>query len=201
MTEPEDPIDELPKQLAASLGALVVVALVVAGVLGVVALGAASYLVGEESPTAAEEATMYVPAPPPESPAGTERDDADGSGDDAGDGRDGQERTAKGDRRPQGDKAGKKRRGAGEIVLRARPLRAAPFERVRLFGRYPGGNGTTLQVQRKQGRWVFFPASATVSGGRFETWVQSGRRGVNEFRVVDRASGARSRPVEVRIRP
>lgn len=196
MTEPEDPIEELPKQLAVSLGALVVVALMVAGVLGVVALAAANYLVGDDTSTATSEPTMYFPTPAPDSSAEAREGDAD----DPGNGRPGEDRAAE-ERRSRQDKAGKKRQRAGDIVLHARPLRAAPFERVRLFGRYPGGNGATLQVQRKQGRWVFFPTSATVNGGRFETWVQSGRRGVNEFRVVDRSSGARSRPVEVRIAP
>lgn len=196
MTEPEDPIEELPRQLAVGLGALVVTALVVAGVLGMVALAAANYLVGEDRSTASGEPTMYVPTPV-RSPDGPGEDDA-GASEQADEGQAADDESAKGDDRSRADK---QRRRAGEIVLHAKPLRAAPFERVRLFGRYPGGNGSVLQVQRKQGRWVFFPASATVGGGRFETWVQSGRRGVNEFRVVDRSTGTRSRPVEVRIRP
>lgn len=195
MDEPQDPAEELPRQLAVSLGALVVIGLVIAGVLGVVTLAAAQYLVGDETPSASGEPTMYFPTPTPPAPGSSA-----GAGDEGGAdrGRSGKDGAGKG--RSKGDQAGKKRPGAGEIVLHVRPRRAAPFERVRLFGRYPGGNGATLQVQRRQGRWVFFPTSATVSGGRFETWVQSGRRGLNEFRVVDRSTGTRSKAVEVRIR-
>ena len=200
MADPEETLEGLLRRLAVSLAAVVVVALVVAGVLGAATLAATHYLVPDEPSTASDEPTMYVPTPTSPSPGSSA---GDGEGSEAGQdqGRSGQDGAKKDDRGSKGDKAGKKRRGAGDIVLHARPQRAAPFQRVRLFGRYPGGNGTTLQVQRRQGRWVFFPTSATVQGGRFETWIQSGRRGVNEFRVVDRSTGEKSKTVEVRIRP
>ncbi|MGH8964210.1 MAG: hypothetical protein ACRDXB_02610 [Actinomycetes bacterium] len=80
------------------------------------------------------------------------------------------------------------------------PQRAATFQRINLTGSYRGGNGTTLQVQRHEGRWVDFPTSATVSGGRFATYVETGHTGKNRFRVIDESSGRASKPVTVTVR-
>ncbi|MGZ4444604.1 MAG: hypothetical protein ACXVXC_15685 [Nocardioidaceae bacterium] len=73
--------------------------------------------------------------------------------------------------------------------------------RVNLWGRYPGHGGAYLVVQRLEaGHWHRFPVSTTVRAGRFHTWVASGRRGPNRFRVLDPRSGRRSAPVTVRVR-
>ena len=86
------------------------------------------------------------------------------------------------------------------IVLTASRSRVGRYERVRLHGSYRGANGTRLLVQRFEGRrWVAFPATATVRGGRFTTYVQAGRPGKNQFRVVDRSTGGGSAPVTVAI--
>jgi hypothetical protein len=64
------------------------------------------------------------------------------------------------------------------------------------LGSYPGGNGTTLQVQRREGgSWAAFPTSATVDDGTFRTYVESGQPGPNAFRVVDPARGQASNVV------
>ncbi|HLN79013.1 MAG TPA: hypothetical protein VK204_18355 [Nocardioidaceae bacterium] len=73
--------------------------------------------------------------------------------------------------------------------------------RIHLMGRYPGHGGARLVVQRFEGgHWARFPVSVTVRGGRYRTWVASGHRGVNRFRVVDAAARRASAPVSVRVR-
>ena len=82
------------------------------------------------------------------------------------------------------------------ITLRASTSSAGSFDEVTLSGRYPGGNGTTLQVQRLEGgSWASFPTSATVRGGTFSTFVASGTPGPNRFRVVDPGTGQASNVV------
>ena len=82
------------------------------------------------------------------------------------------------------------------ILLRASTSQAASYENVTLSGRYVGANGTTLQVQRREGgAWAQFPTSATVDGGTFSTFVASGQPGRNEFRVVDPGTGRTSNVV------
>lgn len=72
--------------------------------------------------------------------------------------------------------------------------------RVDLWGRYPRHPGTWLAVQRlEHGRWERFPVTAVVHGGRFRTWVESGRPGPNRFRVVDPRTGRASAPVTVTV--
>jgi hypothetical protein len=88
---------------------------------------------------------------------------------------------------------------AGAPTLGASPGRVSPMGRIDLSGRYPGHAGAWLQVQQRVGGgpWRDFPVTVTVRGGGFRTWVASGRRGVNQFRVLDRASGGASAPVTV----
>ena len=74
------------------------------------------------------------------------------------------------------------------------------MEEVSLGGRYPGGNGTTLQVQRREGgSWTAFPTSATVDGATFETHVALGLPGPNRLRVVDPRSGTTSNAVVITV--
>ena len=87
-------------------------------------------------------------------------------------------------------------RRASPIELRASASSAASYEQVTLSGSYPGGNGTTLQVQRREGgSWAAFPTSATVDDGTFRTYVASGQPGPNAFRVVDPSTGQTSNVV------
>lgn len=89
---------------------------------------------------------------------------------------------------------------ADQIRLGASSGSVDTFERVTLSGRYPGANGTSLQVQRKEGgSWVQFPTSASVEGGSFSTFVASGQSGPNAFRVLDPATGRRSNVVVVNV--
>lgn len=87
-----------------------------------------------------------------------------------------------------------------QITLAASPLHASASERINLSGRYPGGDGTVLQVQNfSGGSWTAFPVSVTVSGSTFRTYIYSGNPGPQRFRVVDPSSGRASNPVTVTI--
>jgi len=94
----------------------------------------------------------------------------------------------------------KQRAARGQISLSASPTSGSTYEQIYLTGTYRGRDGATLQVQRFEGRWVDFPASASVRGGSFETYVASGQDGENRFRVVDQSTGQASEPVSVILR-
>lgn len=94
----------------------------------------------------------------------------------------------------------KKPEPARPIRLLASTNAVGTMERVTLSGRYPGGNGTSLQVQRREGgSWVQFPTSASVEAGSFSTFVASGQSGPNAFRVLDPSTGRMSNVVVVRV--
>lgn len=91
-------------------------------------------------------------------------------------------------------------RARGTVTLHTSASRVQPMARVDLNGRCGCGSGTTLVVQRlEHGQWSRFPATATASGGRFHTWVMTGRPGPNQFRVVA-PGGHASEPVTITIR-
>lgn len=86
------------------------------------------------------------------------------------------------------------------IRLTASPTQADTYQRVNLTGTYQAPPGTSLQVQRKEGAaWVEFPTSATVSGGQFSTYIETGRPGKNLFRMLDSGSGKTSNIVTIQI--
>ncbi len=88
------------------------------------------------------------------------------------------------------------------ISLQAGQTQVGPMGRIDLTGTYPGGEGAVLQVQRATGpgdSWVDFPVTATVSGGTFSTYVQTGRSGPNRFRVIDTDTDEVSNEVTVDI--
>lgn len=179
-----------PRQLVIALGALLAAALVIGGVVSMVALAAADFAgVGSQGPAASEEPSLYIP--PPASPSSTP-DVPEES----------EQPTQNASAEPEkSDQPKKKRRDSRrQITLSASPKSGATYERIYLTGTYRGGNGATLQVQRYEGRWVDFPVSATVRGGGFETWVESGKDGRNRFRVVDESTGRASKPVSVTLR-
>jgi hypothetical protein len=87
-----------------------------------------------------------------------------------------------------------------QITLTASASSASSMQQVGLSGSYPGGNGVTLQVQRREGgSWAPFPTSATVDGGRFSTYVALGQPGPNRLRVVDPRSGQASNVVVIDV--
>jgi hypothetical protein len=85
--------------------------------------------------------------------------------------------------------------------LVARPTAVASFGKINLTGRYPGHDGTTLQVQRSIGKgpWEDFPTTTAVSGGTFATYIQTSMVGVNHIRMLDKATGKTSSTVTVRV--
>lgn len=93
----------------------------------------------------------------------------------------------------------RQQQATGTVSLHAAQTRVRPMARIDLAGRCGCGSGTTLVVQRlEHGHWSRFPATATASGGRFHTWVMTGRSGANQFRVVV-PGGRASNPVTITV--
>jgi len=75
------------------------------------------------------------------------------------------------------------------------------FGEITLTGTYSAADGTTLQVQRREagGVWADFPVTATVTGGTFSTYIQTGQTGTNRIRMMDTSTGAMSNVVTVDV--
>ena len=76
---------------------------------------------------------------------------------------------------------------APTISIKSDHTTAKAWSKVSLTGKTTGiAANTTVQVQRLQsGKWVNFPATTKVTKrASYSVWVQSGRVGVNKFRVV-----------------
>jgi len=195
----KDERGNVPRQLLIGLGALLATALVIGGTVSVVALGAANLAgVTDAGSSPSEEPSLYRPTTaaastqPPEPVAPEQPGEPTTSA------------TPESEpvEPPTSDKPEpkKQRDTQGEISLSASPQSASTYENIYLTGTYRSGDGTTLQVQRFEGGWVDFPASASVRGGSFETYVASGQEGENRFRVVDQSTGQASEPVSVILR-
>ena len=182
-----DDRDDSFRPVLVGLAALLGVALLTGALISMVALGAACVVgfggYAEESASSAE-ASLYVP---PVSPRSTPSPTATPN-----------QPEASGTSEPAKPKKKKKARPA--ITLSVSPKTVSAMERINLTGRYPRGNGASLQVQRKEAGWEDFPTSATVRDGGFSTYVLTGRSGKNSFRVVDKSNGRASNPVTVTIR-
>ena len=86
------------------------------------------------------------------------------------------------------------------FTLSISPATASTYERINLTGTYAGHDGTSLQVQRQEGgAWVDFPTTATVSGGSYSTYVETGHTGKNRFRVTDTTGGRSSKVATVTV--
>ncbi|WBQ03696.1 hypothetical protein [Kribbella sp. CA-293567] len=73
------------------------------------------------------------------------------------------------------------------ITIKSDQATAKAWAKVAFTGRTTGiATNSVVQVQRLQsGKWVNFPATTKVTGkATYSVWVQSGRVGVNKFRVV-----------------
>ena len=179
-----DDDEETPwtRQLLVGIGALLAVALMIGGVVSVLALGAArvSGINDAHRATASASPSLYIPSGEPTTSPDT-FPDPEGSG--------------KASASPSPTKKPAKKRTA--ISLQASPQQVPANQRINLTGDYPRSDGASLQVQRFEGSWVDFPVNASVRGGSFSTYVFTGRTGPNRFRVVDKASGRTSNPVRV----
>lgn len=98
--------------------------------------------------------------------------------------------------------APKPHRAPKQITLQSGASSVGSMQRIDLSGIYPRGEGAVLQVQRlgAGNTWEDFPVTAAVSGGTFSTYVQTGRSGVQKFRVRDSDSGLVSNVVSVTVR-
>ncbi|NPC96967.1 hypothetical protein [Nocardioides sp. zg-DK7169] len=86
------------------------------------------------------------------------------------------------------------------ITLQSAQSSVSGMEQIDLSGVYPDGEGAILQVERfVDGGWTDFPVTASVSGGTFSTYVQTGQAGENRFRVRDTSNGELSNVVKVRV--
>ncbi|WP_370619001.1 hypothetical protein [Mumia sp. Pv 4-285] len=74
-------------------------------------------------------------------------------------------------------------------------------DRIEFTGRAPGlGAGATLQIQRKDetGGWSDFPVTTqTRKGGKFSTWIVTGRTGRWDFRAVGEGFSSPVATVEI----
>ena len=172
---------ERMRQVLLGVGALLAVSLLVGAVVSVLALGAARVTGLSKSGDLPPSRTpsLYFPSSSPVAPA-------------AGGGETAAPDFATASARP--DRPSRQR-----ISLQADPTRVVGLQRINLTGVYARGEGVQLQVQRFDGGWSDFPTTATVRGRTFTTYVVSGRRGENRFRVLDKSSGRASNPVTVTI--
>ena len=188
-----DDEDTLARSVATGLGALVLVALAIGGLVSLVAVGALNVvgLAGDQGP--AEEPSLYFPS---SSPTPAEQPTASPSAVSSTAAPSPAPSVTSSPSRTPTQRPEKRPR----ITLTATPSTVGSYQRINLVGSYPGGNGSVLQVQRREGGWADFPTTATVEGGRFGTYVESGQTGRNYFRVLDERTGRASSPVAVVIR-
>ena len=174
------------RQLAVGAGVLVAVALVIGGVMSVVALGAAKVTgLGGAHASATARPSLYFPSDDPTTTPET-YPDPNGSDEPS--------------RPPSSESpSAKPTQKTRAITLQAFPQQVPPNERINLTGVYQGGEGARLQVQRFENGWVDFPVSTSVSGGSFTTYIYTGRSGPNRFRVIDKKADRASNPVRVRV--
>lgn len=176
------------RQFLLGTGLLLLVALLIGGIVGVVAIGMLNVLgVGSASGSAGQRPTLYIPdlspttspkayaVPPAATTSGAPAPSASSSA------------------------SAKPKKPKPQISLQGFPDHVAPGQRISLTGTYPGAEGATLQVQQFQHGWSDFPVSVTVSGGIFTTYVITSRTGPQRFRVVDQASGRHSNDVQVAV--
>ncbi|GAA1946982.1 hypothetical protein GCM10009798_02520 [Nocardioides panacihumi] len=171
--------------IAAGFVALVGVGLAVGLLLGVFTLVVARVagLGGDDGSTAANAGpSLYLPSPVPTESASGQPDSAASQ--------------------PAAPPPSTKAAPAKRITLQAGEAAVAAMQRIDLSGVYTGGEGAVLQVQRigDGGTWEDFPVTAAVSGQTFSTFVQTGRAGVQKFRVRDSDSRLVSNVVSVTVR-
>lgn len=188
----EDFDEEPSRALVRALVAMVAVAVLVGVSVGVALMAAAK--IGGLSDTAQASgqnddtpASLYMPEYQPTK--------------DAGDGWDLPDPIESPSALPTGGeaKASSKPRSKG-ITLFVAPQQVNPGARINFNGVYPGGEGASLQVQRRDGgSWTDFPVTASVRGGSFETWIMTSRTGKTKFRMYDEAADKGSNVVTVQI--
>jgi hypothetical protein len=181
--------DDAPvsRTLLVGLAALVAVALLVGGVVGVVAFGAAKLTgIGGGGGGPSQEPSLYIPTEEPSTSPEAYPDPPDAS----------EPSPTEEPSVPEPTPTEQPR----DISLQVFPTEVSGGERINLTGVYPAGEGATLQVQRFEDGWIDFPVTVNVSGGTFTTYLMTGRLGATRFRVIDPATGQASNPVRITIR-
>ena len=176
--------DRTDRPVLSGLLALGAVALAVGLILGIGALVVARMAGmsgGDGATGSSNEQSMYIP--PLEETESPEAPEGNQGGKQGGQPRDGESEEAE-----------------TRIQLTAGQVAVAPMQQIDLSGSYPGGDGAILRVQRfESGQWIEFPVTASVNGGSFATYVQTGQGGVNRFRVYDADADQASNDVKVRV--
>jgi hypothetical protein len=170
------------RQLVIGLSALLAIAVLVGGILGVIALKAADYAGIGNSVHLGSTPDVILPT--------------------TGDASTTPSNTAPSTTTKTSPTRTTRRRPPRRLItLAVSPKHAGSYQRVNLTGTYPGHDGASLQVQRSlgQGPWADFPTGASVSGGTFATFIETGMVGINHFRMLDKATGKTSNTVAVRI--
>jgi hypothetical protein len=185
-TDPDD--SPWSRQLLIGVGAILAVALIVGGILSLVALGAARMSGLASSGTdASMRPSLYIPPLQPTRPQQPAPAPASTS-------------AAPSPSPSPSPTTSPKPKPRPQISLQASPLQVSANQRIDLTGVYPRGEGHSLTVQRLEaGAWTNFPVTTSVSGGGFHTWVTTGRAGMQQFRVLDPATGRHSNAVRVRV--
>jgi hypothetical protein len=176
------------RQLLLGLGALAVVSLLVGGIVGVLALGAARVtgLDGSSADGPVEQPSLYMPTGEPTTKPQSYPDPSYKPPSPS--------ESASPDAEPS------KTPRSRAITLQAFPSQVSPGERINLTGVYQRGEGATLQVQRfENGAWADFPVTVSVSGGVFSTYIITSRTGEARLRVYDKALQKGSNDVRVTI--
>ena len=189
----EDDADEgrWQRQLLAGLGALLAVSLLIGGVVGLIAL-VATEVTGIGDSGAQAKPSLYIPPlsnvhnePKPAGPNVTITPSHSASPSTSPS--------------PSAPTTSKKPKPRHRISLQANPQTVSSGQRINFSGVY-NREGATLQVQRLEGgSWVDFPTTATVRGGVFTTYIYTGHSGMNQFRVLDQATGKHSNTVRVQV--
>lgn len=185
---PDSPDEKHP--VAAGLAAILGVGLVLGVILGLVVVVGTKVagLGGSDTAASSSRATMYLPTPEKTTASGGPQITLAPGG---------------GNASSSSSKPSKPSKSASkkpEITLSASAVQAGPMERFQLTGVYPLGEGAILTVQRfENGGWQDFPATGSVSGTTFQIPIETSRSGENRFRVVDTATGLKSKPVKVTV--
>jgi hypothetical protein len=170
--------------IVAGVTALVAVGLVIGLLFGLFTLAASHVLgIGDDNGSTASDAgpSLYLPTPEPTQSSSSTADAGTAT-------------------QPPPSAPPTSTAPADDITLQVGQSKVSAMARIDLSGVYPGGEGAVLQVQRMDDKkWEDFPVTAAVSGGTFSTYVQTGRTGVQKFRVRDSDSGKVSNVVSVTI--
>lgn len=174
-------------QLLVSTAVLIGVALLVGGIIVVIGLKAVD-VVGLDAPRSTSPENVVIPTQTASSPSGGPKSSIRSPSNRPTKTRPTQTRTTTS-------------APAGAISLTVSPPQVSAYDRINLTGSYPAPDGTTLQVEREEstGVWVDFPVTATVNGGTFTTYIETGRVGTNRLRMADQSTGKVSNVVVVAV--